>query len=129
MDVDDVSGLNEVFKVDSLFEYAARYWMVHFYRSSLYKASGGEIALPAEFKKTFPSMVIVPVAEGIVWDSSFITPNPVEMHKLALQVRREVLNEQSEPVLQSLINVALSVQSSTGMSLSHCSTLTRLWRC
>ena len=102
-------ALSEVFKADSLFEYAARYWVVHFHRSSMYKANS-DLALPTEFKKSFPSVVILAVVEGIVWEPSSINPSPIEMHILALKIRREALNDQSLSVLQSIINIALTLQ-------------------
>ena len=75
----------------------------------MYKPNG-DLALPTDFKKTFPSLVILPVAEGTVWEQSPINPNPTKMHQLALEVRLETLNNQSAPVLQSLLNVALALQ-------------------
>lgn len=50
MDLTLSPALSEVFRADSLFEYAARYWTVHFYSSSMYK-SNGELALSTEFKR------------------------------------------------------------------------------
>lgn len=73
----------------------------------------GDLALPTDFKKAFPTLVILPIAEGTVWDgSSPVSPDPIQMHKLALEVRLETLNNQSAPVLQSLLNVAQILQRS-----------------
>ena len=70
----------------------------------------GDLALAPDFKKAFPSLVILPIAEGTVWEGNPINPGPTEMHRLALEVRLETLNNQSAPVLQSLLNVALVLQ-------------------
>ncbi|KAL8823618.1 MAG: hypothetical protein Q9191_005696 [Dirinaria sp. TL-2023a] len=103
-------GTDTLLISNGLFEYAARYWMVHFYRSSLYK-EGEDITLPADFKKSFSNSVYLAVVEGKVWEISFLTPQPHEMHTTALQVRREALGDEALPVLQSLVNVATALQS------------------
>lgn len=77
----------------------------------MYKPNG-DLALSIDFKKAFPSLVILPIAEGTVWEGSPINPDPTEMHKLALEIRLETLNNQSAPVLQSLLNDALVLQRS-----------------
>ena len=102
-------GTDALLMNNSLFEYAARYWMVHFYRSSMYKA-GEDIALPSDFKRNFPSSVYLAIVEGKEWETSFITPQPYEMHTTALRVRRESLGDEALPVLQSLVNVATKLQ-------------------
>jgi len=109
MDLTQSPALSELFRTDSLFEYAARYWIVHFYNSSMYKTNG-ELALSTEFKKNFPVAVTLPVAEGVVWEPSFAGLDPVEKHMLALRIRRAALDDKSPAVLQSLLNTALVLQ-------------------
>ena len=109
MDLTQSDALSELFRADSLFEYAARYWIVHFYNSSMYKLNG-ELALPTEFKKSFPVAVTLSVAEGVVWEPSFAGLDPIEKHTLALRIRRAALDDKSPALLQSLLNTALVLQ-------------------
>lgn len=109
MDLTLSPALSEVFRADSLFEYAARYWTLHFENSSMYKANG-ELALSTEFKRSFPTTVTLPVAEGVVSQSCFAGLDPVDNHMLALRIRRAALHDKSPAVLQSLLNTALVLQ-------------------
>lgn len=109
MDLTQSLALSEVFRADSLFEYAARYWIVHFHNSSMYKING-ELALPTEFKKSFPDAVALSIAEGVFWEPSFVGLDLSEKHILALRIRRAALDDKSPAVLQSLLNTALVLQ-------------------
>lgn len=75
----------------------------------MYKHNG-ELALPTEFKKSFPDAVTLSVAEGVVWEPSFAGLDLVEKHILALRIRRAALDDKSPAVLQSLLNTALVLQ-------------------
>lgn len=102
-------GVNNLLVHNSLFEYAARYWMVHFCQSSMFKTEG-TLALPSEFKKNFPNSVLLATVEGWEWMTSFVYPDPLQMHTTALQVRRETVGGEAMSVLQSLINIATASQ-------------------
>ena len=104
------SGIDELLIGNSLFEYTARYWMVHLYRSSMFK-SRDDIALSPEFKKNFSSSVFLAIVEGTEWKTNSLTPDPRDMHITALQIRRDALGGEALSVLQTLLNIANTLQS------------------
>ena len=94
MDQASSTALAEAFKMDSLFGYAARYWIIHFHQSSLRK-DNGDLVLSPESKKSFPSTVALPIAEGAIWEASPFGLDLAKMHTLALQIRRGILDSSS----------------------------------
>ena len=101
----------ELLDSQSILAYTAQYWLVHFCRSSMYNADN-DFILPPAIKKNFPYTVFLPALESRFWKSSDLTPDPLGMTQIALQIRCEAVGSQSLPVLQTRINLAMRLELS-----------------
>ena len=93
--------VDHLFETHHLLEYSARYWTSHF-RS----CHSGKHDLTSEFHHVFPSSVLLAQIEGACWESQSSITEALEMYRLALSVRKTVLSETHEAVIQSLIVIA-----------------------
>ena len=131
-----VSSFDGLQASDSIFEYTAESWLIHFCRSSMYNTDK-DLIVPSAIKKTFPESSLLPALEAKVWVMTDLTPDPLNMHRyvfseitfvcetfsiisqclanhgntnetnrVALQIRRAALGSGSRSVLQSTINLA-----------------------
>ena len=99
----DGSAVSEAFRSHELLEYATRYWVLHFRKSSL--CSEDKFDLPAEFRAVFPDTSFMAAIEWACWESQTSAFEATSLHDLALRVRKEIFGESHKAVLQSLIVV------------------------
>ncbi len=101
----DAAEVEALFETHHLLEYATRYWTKHFYRSPMYRPNGRHEITP-EFHHYFSRSVLQAEIEWACWTSQSSVTESLEMHQLALSVRKMVLTENHETVLQTLISIA-----------------------
>ena len=97
--------LNDLFRTHRLLEYSSRYWTLHFRHSSMYKTDG-MYTVHSDFKSAFPSSTMMALIEGTCWETQTTTIEAIDMHMLALTVRRSVFGDTHKSVLQCEITVA-----------------------
>lgn len=97
----DSADIDRLFVQDTLVEYAARNWILHFRKSPWHK-SNGSLELPNEFKANFPSSVYFSMIEWTCWEYAPAF-EAIGLHSLALRLRQTVFTEKHESVLQTLI--------------------------
>lgn len=95
----------ELFDEYVFLEYASRYWLTHFSNSPMYEPSGKH-KLTSGFKASFPNSVAHALIEGTCVPSQYALTEVYQLLQLSLNLRKTVLGESNEVVLQSLINVA-----------------------
>ena len=103
-----VSGSDEVealLQTYHLLEYATRYWIKHFRSSSMYRQNG-QHEITAEFRDYFSRSVLQARIEWGCWNIQFSITETLEMHRLALNLRKSILIESHAIVLQTLITIA-----------------------
>ena len=105
----ETQALDELFRSHRLLEYSLRYWTLHFRHSSMYKASGTHV-ISSDFKSIFPDSTLMALIEGSCWEIQTTTIEAIDMHQLALSVRRSVLGETHKAVLQTEITLARSYE-------------------
>lgn len=105
IDVLEMATIDQLFEKHHLLEYTARYWTSHF-RSSPMFLSNGKYDLTSEFQRSFTGSVLLAQIEGACWESQTSIIEAIQMHQVALNVRKAVLTETHEAVLQSLIVIA-----------------------
>ena len=97
--------IEDLFHHHSLLEYTIRYWTLHFRSSALFQPHGNYVFSP-EFKSAFPNSTLLALIEASCWEPQTSTTEAIEMHILALNIRKHALKEQCEPVLQCYITIA-----------------------
>lgn len=98
----DSAEVDRVFLQDTLLEYAARNWILHFKKSHWHKPAGS-LELPNDFKANFPSSVHFSMIEWACWELQTATFEVIDLHNLALRLRLAVFTEKHQTVLQTLI--------------------------
>ncbi|KAJ6136420.1 hypothetical protein N7512_001580 [Penicillium capsulatum] len=93
---------NHLFDKYVILEYTARYWISHLLSSPLVTAAG-EFQFTANFKNLLPSTVLFARLELTCRESQFTRSSVVELYRLATDIRRLVLGEDSMALLQSLL--------------------------
>ncbi|KAF2193483.1 hypothetical protein K469DRAFT_789149 [Zopfia rhizophila CBS 207.26] len=101
-DLCDAQTMVTAFMNYDLFEYAARYWVIHFRSSSLYDRSGN-FNLPAQFKFCFSNATLLALFEGTCLARQYIACEAEKLQNLACTIRKTLFGEHSAAVLQSLI--------------------------
>ncbi|KAF2737069.1 hypothetical protein EJ04DRAFT_135561, partial [Polyplosphaeria fusca] len=101
-DIFESKHLTASFLEHDLFEYAARYWVLHFRSSCLYDKSG-KFSLPADFKVAFPSSIRLALFEGTCLARQYIACEAEKLQNLAYNIRKTLFGDHSAAVLQSLI--------------------------
>ena len=86
-----------------LFEYAVRYWVLHFRSSSMCEKSTVKPNLPASFKVVFSNAVRLALYDGSCIARQYITCEAEKLQTLAYSVRKALFGEHSAAVLQSLV--------------------------
>ncbi|MCJ1467798.1 hypothetical protein MMC07_006423 [Pseudocyphellaria aurata] len=120
MEVLEMATIDQLFEKHQLLEYTARYWTNHFGSSAMFR-SDGKYDLTSEFQRSFASSVLLAQIEGACWESQTSITDAIEMHQIALKVRKAVLTETHESVLQSLITIARTCEKvSRKIEASHC---------
>ena len=99
------------FQKHHLLEYTVRYWTAHFRASTMFHA-GGAHKPSAEFTKLFPQSVAFVLLEWTCWDLQLTLVEAVEMHLLALEIRKTVMKEHAS-ILQCLITIAMTYEKLT----------------
>ncbi|KAI9641201.1 hypothetical protein NHQ30_010001 [Ciborinia camelliae] len=96
--------LDELFKKYAFVQYASRYWIVHFAASPMNE--GSQQKLTPGFKTCFADSALLSLIEGSCWEYQFPLQDALSKLQLALSIRKSVLGENSESVLQTFLNVA-----------------------
>jgi hypothetical protein len=112
------SQLVELFDEHVFLEYASRYWLTHFRSSPMYEPTGKH-KLTGGFKTCFPNSVAHALIEWTCIQSQYPLTEVYELLQLSLNLRKAVLGESNEVVLQSLINVATIRQRLTIKETNH----------
>ncbi|KAI5782676.1 hypothetical protein EDC01DRAFT_729948 [Geopyxis carbonaria] len=99
----------QLVKEHHFLEYATRYWTAHFKRSTMY-SSGGKHACTTEFKACFPDSSLLALIEGSWWETQTCATDAIEMHSLALTIRKMCLGEEHRAIIQCYINLGLTRQ-------------------
>ncbi|KAF2874331.1 hypothetical protein BDV95DRAFT_604517 [Massariosphaeria phaeospora] len=102
----DLYRMNDMaasFSQHDLFEYAARYWVLHFRSSSLYDKTSNKFTLSADFKLSFSNAVRFALFEGSCIARQYIASEAEQFQNLAYNIRKTLFGEHSAAVLQSLI--------------------------
>lgn len=105
MNVLDSTTIDAMFETHQLLEYTTRYWTTHFRRSPMYRTNGKH-EYTSEFRRCFAPSVFLAQIEGSCWESQSSTIEAIEMHRFALNIRKDLFTDCSEVVLQSLITIA-----------------------
>ncbi|KAK5100290.1 hypothetical protein LTR70_001723 [Exophiala xenobiotica] len=101
--------LIEVFSEHSFLEYSARYWMVHF-RSSPMHQYPKEHKLTGTFKSCLPDVVSLARIEGTCLRAQYDLHESCDLLLLCVKLRRMVFGEETQSVLQTTINLAMTRQ-------------------
>ena len=105
----EVEGL---FRTHHLLQYAVRYWTKHFCGSPMYRENGKH-EITSEFHQYFSKSVLQARIEWACWDTQSSIIESLEMHRLALILRKSILTESHETVLQTLITIARTYERTT----------------
>jgi len=97
-------SLADLTKEHHLLEYSTRYWVVHFRKSTMYE-SKGKYKCTSEFKACFPKSSLLALIEGTWWEIQTSANDAMEMHLLALELRKLILGEKHKSVVQCYINL------------------------
>lgn len=97
--------LRNLFDEYALLEYASRYWITQFQQSPMYDTSGKH-KITGGLKNALPNTILHPLLETACIRSQYTLIEVYHLEQLTISVRKSVLGEQSEVVLQNLINVA-----------------------
>ncbi|KAL4929169.1 uncharacterized protein BDV17DRAFT_262012 [Aspergillus undulatus] len=84
-----------------LLEYAARYWLSHMLSSTM--STADEDSYPQTFQRALPDSVLFAQLELTNQESQFSRSSIVELYRLAVEVRRNTLGDNSPAALQSLV--------------------------
>ncbi|KAJ9664804.1 hypothetical protein H2201_005025 [Coniosporium apollinis] len=95
----------DLFRKYTLLEYAVRYWTTHFQNSPMYDPSGKH-NITNEFKGCFTSSTLLAIMEYSCWEVQTNMIDAIERHRLALSLRKTIVGERSECVLQSHVAIA-----------------------
>lgn len=101
-------AVEENFNTHHLLEYTVRYWTAHFRASPMYDVNGSHKPTP-EFSKLFPDSVAFALMEWTCWELQSTITEAVDMHLLALSVRRSLKKDHAS-VLQCLMIVATTYE-------------------
>ncbi|KAF2198647.1 hypothetical protein GQ43DRAFT_443154 [Delitschia confertaspora ATCC 74209] len=101
-DLADTNEITSQFNKYQLFEYATRYWILHFRSSSLCDKDGN-FNLSTSFKICFSNAVRLALFEGSCLARQYIASDAEKLQNLAYNVRKTLFGEHSAAVLQSLI--------------------------
>lgn len=102
-------GLDELFNSYELLQYSARYWSTHFEASPMHEPATKH-KITASFKTCFPDSTLLAVIEGSVYQFQFPITNAINHHLLVLSIRRSIIGDSSESVLQTVLNLARTKQ-------------------
>jgi tetratricopeptide (TPR) repeat protein len=111
----DSAEIDRLFIQDTLLEYATRNWILHFKKSSWYKASGA-FELPSDFKANFSGSVYFSMMEWACWEVQTPVFEAIDLHNLALRLREAVFTEKHHIVLQTLIIIGIAYKKVTNAS-------------
>jgi hypothetical protein len=106
--------LNSMFNEYNLLEYASRYWISHFQQSPLYEPTGKH-KITGGIKNAFPTSVVHALVEISCLRYQYVLSEVYEIQKLALDLRKTILGDQKEVVLQNVINIATIRQQITSI--------------
>lgn len=96
----------DLIKKHRFFEYAARYWIVHYKSSTMWNAGGKyKFSDRDEFKTCFPATTTLALIEGSWWELQTCASEAFEMHQLALELRKACFGERSKVVIQCYLNL------------------------
>lgn len=112
LDVFDTAKLEALFQTHHLLEYTTRYWTRHFCASPMYRQNGKH-EITSEFHHYFSRSVLQTRLEWTCWETQSSIQESLEMHQLALGLRKTILTETHETVLQTLITIARTYEKTT----------------
>jgi hypothetical protein len=98
--------LNDLFNQHHLLQYAARYWAWHFEASPMHEPTV-QHKLTQGFRAVFPHTTMLPIIEGSCYFHQSTYQDAIDHHLLTLSIRRMIIGDNSEPVLQTLLNLAV----------------------
>ncbi|CZR69374.1 uncharacterized protein PAC_19274 [Phialocephala subalpina] len=98
--------LDELFNQYNLLQYAARYWSWHFEASPMHEPTV-QHKITQGFKTVFPHTAMLPIIEGSCYPHQSSFQDAIDHHLLTLSTRRMVIGDHTEPVLQTLLNLAI----------------------
>jgi hypothetical protein len=101
--------LDELFNSYDLLQYAARYWALHFQSSPMHELTIQQ-KITTGFKNCFPSSTLLAVIEGSTYQYQYSINETMDFFRLTLSIRRLVLGDDSEPALQTILNLARTRQ-------------------
>ena len=101
-----------LFQTHHLLEYAARYWTKHFCGSPMYRQNGKH-EITSEFHHSFSRSVLQVQIEWACWNSQSSIKEALNLHQLALNLRKLIFSESHETVLQTLITIAKTYEKTT----------------
>ncbi|KAF7587208.1 hypothetical protein BBP40_007545 [Aspergillus hancockii] len=85
-----------------LLEYAARYWTLHFRSSQMTEKERDNFKITNLFKRSFPDSVLLALLEGSCYPLQYLPYEAQELQVFSVQLRRQVLQDLSLSLLQSL---------------------------
>lgn len=97
--------LDELFNRYNLLQYAARYWSWHFEASPMHEPTV-QHKITQGFKTVFPQTTMLPIIEGSCYPHQSSFQDAIDHHLLTLSIRRMVVGDNTESVLQTLLNLA-----------------------
>lgn len=103
------SKIDILFQKHHLLEYTSRYWTKHFSASSMFRKNGKH-EITETLRHSFSGSVLLAQIERSCWETQSSVIDALEMHKLALSMRKTILTEAHEAVLQCIITIASTYQ-------------------
>lgn len=101
--------LIEVFNEHSFLEYASRYWANHFRASPMHQYPKDH-KLTGTFKAVLPDLVSLARIEGTCLRAQYDLHESCDLLLLCVKLRRMVFGDESQSVLQTTINLAMTRQ-------------------
>ena len=101
--------LDELFNSYDFLQYAARYWALHFQLSPMHEPTV-QHKVTSGFKTCFPSSTLLAVIEGSTYQYQYSIKETIDFLLLTLSIRRLILGDNSEPALQTTLNLARAKQ-------------------
>ena len=101
--------LIEVFSEHSFLEYAVRYWANHFRQSPMHQYPN-EHKLTSTFKNVLPDTVSLARIEGTCLRAQYDLHESCDLLLLCVKLRRMVFGDETQSVLQTTINLAMTRQ-------------------
>ena len=99
------SIINDLFRTHNVLKYTSWYWIIHIRESSLIQGGSLDHMVP-ELEHSLPDSVLLALVESSWWDIQTSAEEALALCLLGLAIRKTVLDDHSESILQCLVTIA-----------------------